>query len=363
MSQRIRTGVRRTLLMVAAAAAAGVLAYSQQATAEDQQEGRVVNISPDGNAPAVTADDSHATSPTTEEARSAAPTYWLGIQGQPIDSAILRTHLQLADDVGIVVENVMDHSPAEKAGLRRHDILIAVGGEPITDMAMLQKAVAASAGKAIELKYIRLAKEETVSITPEERPAHLAAAMPQNADVFGGAMPGMQMGQMGDVQKMLEQMQQQGAGFRVFGPGMVMNGVQAGAMQIPGGVRLSVTREGNGPASITISKGDQTWTVKTDDAEAIKNLPNDIRPLVEQAASGQMLGGGGLPNLPNLGDLPRLPRQLGRVHQFGIGGDDANQQLQDRMEQLEKQIEQLQKQVSGDHSHEGTNPSAEPSNH
>ena len=87
---------------------------------------------------------------------------------------MLRTHLQLADDVGVVVDDVVPDSPAEKAGLRKHDVLIEVDGEQITDMTVLQKAVAASDGKPVELKLIRLAKEMTMAVTPEERPADLA---------------------------------------------------------------------------------------------------------------------------------------------------------------------------------------------
>ena len=86
----------------------------------------------------------------------------------------------------------------------------------------------------MELKVIRLAKEETLSATPEVRPANLAlSAQDLGDDGIHGDMP------MGDLQRMLEQMQR--GGVRLFGPGMVMNGQQTAVMQIPGGVELKIS--------------------------------------------------------------------------------------------------------------------------
>jgi membrane-associated protease RseP (regulator of RpoE activity) len=355
MSRKKLSGAQSALALLAVAVLGGMLTYARQATAEDKEEGRVVSISPHGGD--ATAEEPLAPA-ATDEARPQLPTYWLGIQGQPLDSAVLRTHLQLADDVGVVVENVIEHSPAEKAGLRRHDVLIAVNGEQITGMSTLQSAVASSEGKPVELTIIRLAKEETVSITPEKTPADLA--LPQTNPSGGAA--GLQGSMPSELQGMLEQMQR-GGGLRVFGPGMVMNGQQMGAMQIPGGVEMKITREGNGPATVTVTRGGESWTVKGDDKEALSKLPEDLRPAVEQMLRGQDLGHGGSPNLPNFpraGDLPELPRQLGQFH-FG-GGGEANQQLQQRVEELEKQLQRLEQRFSDQHSSAGTNAEADPSN-
>lgn len=360
MSRQVFNGARSAFALLAVVGLGTLLAYVQKATADDQDEGRVVSISPhDGDAPVAEVSPALA---GAEEHALKLPTFWLGIQGQPLDSAVLRTHLQLADDVGVVIENVVKGSPAEKAGLRRHDVLIAVGGEQITGMATLQNAVAASEGKPLELKVIRLAKEETVSITPEKPPADLSLSqLNPGGELNGNGFPGIQGNmQMGDLQRMLEQMQQ--GGVRMLGPGVVMNGQQMGAMQFPGGVSMKITREGNGPATVTVTRGGETWTVKGDDKEALSKLPEDLRPAVEQMLRGQNVGRGGFPKLPNFpgaGDLPALPGQMGEFH---FGGGEADQQLLDRVQELEKQLQQLEQRFSDEHSSAGTNAEAEPSN-
>ena len=345
----------------------GLFTVTHSAAAdEEQQGGRVVNISPQGEmADHNDADQAADAEHGAHQDEAAQPAFWLGLQGAVLDSPVLRTHLQLADDVGVVVEQIVPHSPAEKAGLRRHDVLISVGGEQITDMSVLQKAVADSQGKPIEIKFIRLAKEEMVTVTPEERPADIAAAQ-QGGDVPG--IPGD--APMGDVARMLEQLQQRGGmprGLRLFGPGMVFNG-QFNVNQVPNGFAVTVTRENDGPAKITVTKDGQTWTVEGDDAEALKKLPDDVRPFVEQMLHAQ----GGPPlfqNGPN-GLQGVIPGGMGQFDMQAFGqhaqaaaeqAQEVSQQLQQRMEELEKQLEDLQRRFDDGNSAEGTNPAADPS--
>lgn len=358
MSQRKLRGAGSALAVMGLVAVGAMAAYTQQATADDQtEEGRIVDLSADG-AGGLNRDKAPA-----EEREQAKPTYWLGIQGQPLDSAVLRTHLQLADDVGVVIENVMKDSPAEKAGLRQHDILIGVNGDQITDMTVLQHAVAASKGKPVELKLIRLAKEMSIEITPEVMPEHLAAEMQGNEPQ--GNMP------MGDLQGMLEQLQRNGlgGGARVFGPGMILNGQQLGLQSLPGGVQVSITRENDKPAKVTVRKGDQSWTVEGDDQEALKKLPDDVRPFVEQLLRSQQPGAGVFQGMLGGDGQGVLPDNLGRFN-FGLDGEraqalghraeEASQRMQKRLEQLEKQLEQLQQRFDHGDSHDGANPATDP---
>jgi hypothetical protein len=348
-------------LMLTAAPAMAI--QSQQTFADEAADGRIVEISP------AESTDLPAAEKAREEA--AAPKYWIGLQGRPIDSAALRTHLQLADDVGVLVENVVQDSPAAKAGLRQYDIIVAVNGEPISDLTAVQKVVAESGKKAIDLKVISLAKESSVKVTPEERPADLALNMPADGGVdqaLGGQMP--------DVEAMLRQFQQGGpAGMRVFGPGMI--GDQAfNFNQMPSGVSVSVARQGDGPAEITVKKGDETWTLKSDDEEAIKKLPEDVRPFVEQMLDGSQ---GGMPGAMrfNFGDLQNmLPDQLGkfdaeaaadhpairrRVEAVQERTEEASERLLERMEQMEERIRDLQQQLEENSAEPRTNEEADPS--
>jgi membrane-associated protease RseP (regulator of RpoE activity) len=316
------------LAVVVAQSSASVFANDEVEVAE----GRITELSPDrGDGPVVVAEEG-------DEEKVAAPKYWIGLQGRPIDNRVLRTQLQLAGDVGVAIESVMPESPAEKAGLRQDDILVAVDGEPLSDLAYLQSVVAEKHDKPIELKVLRLAKEEVIKVTPEEIPAEVLerlAAQQQRQNPMG-----MLQGGNFDPQALMEQLRQQGGqgGMRMIGPGMIFGGQADQRAQVPNGVSINVARNGDGPATITIQKGDETWTVEGDDAEAIAKLPEDVRPFVKQILNRDESVFGAMPNF--------VP---GDLRQFDAGGagdhvDRMNQKMLERMERLEQRLRELQEE-------------------
>jgi hypothetical protein len=253
-------------------------------------------------------------------------------------------------------------------------VIVAVNGEPISDLTAVQKVVADGGKKAIALKIIRLAKEESVEVTPEERPADLALSLPAD----GGIEQRLNLGgPMGDVEALLRQFQQGGgpAGMRVFGPGMI-GGQALNLNQMPSGVSVSVARQGDGPAEITVKKGDETWTLKSDDEEAIKKLPEDVRPFVEQMLDGSQPGVPGAMRF-NFGDLQdMLPDHLGKFDAEGVVDhqalrkraaavqqrtEEASERLLERMEQMEQRIRDLQQQLEENSAEPRTSEDAAPS--
>ena len=331
-------------LAIAFPALAVVVAQSPVAAFADEEvevaEGRITELSPNRGDRAVAGEED------AEEAEVAAPKYWIGLQGRPIDNRVLRTQLQLAGDVGVAIESVMPDSPAEKAGLRQDDILVAVDGEPLADLSYLQSVVAEKHDKPIELKVLRLAKEEVFKITPEQIPAEMLqrlAAQQQQQNPMG-----MMQGGNFDPRALMEQLRQQGGqgGMRMIGPGMIFGGQAGPGAQVPNGVSVNVTRNGDGPATITVQKGDQTWTVQGDDAEAIAKLPEDVRPFVDQILNRDDARFGGFPGF-NLEELQNaIP---GDLRQFDAGGagdhvDRMNQRLLERLERMEQRILELQEQ-------------------
>jgi membrane-associated protease RseP (regulator of RpoE activity) len=327
------------LVVVVAQSPASVFADDEVEVAE----GRITELSPNRGG----SDD--AVEEQAEEAEVAAPKYWIGLQGRPIDNRVLRTQLQLAGDVGVAIESVMPDSPAEKAGLRQDDILVAVDGEPLADLQYLQSVVAEKHDKPIELKVLRLAKEEVIKVTPEEIPAEVLerlAVQQQRQDPTG-----MLQGGNFDPQALMEQLRQQGGqgGMRMIGPGMIFGGQSDQAAQVPNGVSVNVTRNGDGPATITVKKGDKTWTVEGEDEEALAKLPEDVRPFVDQLLNREQANFGGLPGF-NLQELQNaIP---GDLRQFDAGGaadnvDRMNQRLLERMERLEQRIQELQEEQNG----------------
>jgi len=365
MKIRAWIGLGAAALLLAAPMA---VLFSGPVAADEEAQGRIIEISPDNGARDQESEEEQATEQPAEEA--AEPQYWIGLQSRPLDSRVLRTHLQLADDVGLVVENVVPGSPAEKAGLRQDDVLVAVNGEPISDVAALQKVVAESQDKPIEFKLFRLAKEVTVKVTPAEMPEDVRKAQSERRfqAPFGGQGPM-------DIESLLKQLQQGGG--RMIGPGRAP-GVQAFNLdKMPGGLSVTITREGDGPATITVKKGDKTWTVQGDDEEALKQLPEDVRPFVEQLLQQAKPGRPFAPNF-NFGELQRiLPDQLGRFD-FDVEGVDpkalrqraeaarerteaASQRMMKRLEEMEQRLRELQQQIDENPPANRTNEAADPS--
>jgi membrane-associated protease RseP (regulator of RpoE activity) len=83
----------------------------------------------------------------------------LGIQVEPVPAA-LASHLQLKDNVGLIVTDVVKDSPADKAGVKPHDILLEMDGKPVgADVEAFRKAVRELKGEAkITLKVLREGK-------------------------------------------------------------------------------------------------------------------------------------------------------------------------------------------------------------
>jgi hypothetical protein len=250
--------------------------------------------------------------------RAEMPKYWVGLLAGPIPTDDpLRAQLDLPEGQGLRIERVMDDSPASKAGLKRHDIMLRANDVDLHDMHDLINLVATvgeQKGK-ITLDVLRKNKHETVELSPEDRPANAPVAQ-------GGGEGGGQFGLPGDF------MQQFGGQlpmeFRNFGNGVVLGGGE-GFAGVPNGVSINIQKQDGKPAQATVKRGDETWNV-TDDPESLKQLPDDLRPAVE----GMLHGNNG----------PRINMRDFQRH-FAPGVENGG--LQQRMERLEKQIEEMQK--------------------
>jgi len=71
-----------------------------------------------------------------------------------------------AQEAEIQVSEVSPGMPAEKAGLKKGDLLLAVNHEPIRSRYKLQDVVRASEGKPVEIEFIRNGERMSVAIQP-----------------------------------------------------------------------------------------------------------------------------------------------------------------------------------------------------
>ncbi len=101
----------------------------------------------------------------------------LGVNIQNITDDTAKA-LDIKDKNGVLVSNVKSGSAADKAGVKRGDIIIAINGEKIEDSNVLRNKVAGTApGTTIKLTVVREGKETELSATLDE----FAAADAKNA--------------------------------------------------------------------------------------------------------------------------------------------------------------------------------------
>lgn len=94
-----------------------------------------------------------------------APKFIIGVSVSEAPR-VLMIQLGREEEAAVVVDSVMDDSPAAKAGVKQYDLILKASGEPIHSAPELTKAVKASEGKAIELVLLRTGKELKIDITP-----------------------------------------------------------------------------------------------------------------------------------------------------------------------------------------------------
>ena len=95
---------------------------------------------------------------------------YIGLVGQtqPLSRAMRRYHA-LEQESGVLVISVEPSSPAERAGLRARDLLIACENQPITGVDDLQRTLTEGRiGRSSEFTVIRATQKLTLEVTPEE---------------------------------------------------------------------------------------------------------------------------------------------------------------------------------------------------
>jgi S1-C subfamily serine protease len=98
---------------------------------------------------------------------------WLGIEGTDADG-VTATKLEVGG--GAMVGQVTGGSPAERAGLLAHDVIVGMDGTPITSMGELVVALRRHRpGDPIAVEVMRGAERMSMQVTLVERPKAAAS--------------------------------------------------------------------------------------------------------------------------------------------------------------------------------------------
>lgn len=99
---------------------------------------------------------------------------WLGVYIQDVDDGIAKA-LDLSDREGVLVNKIVQDSPAEKAGIKVEDVIVEFNGEKVRDSAHLKNLVSTTRPDTRStLKIIRKGRDRTVRVDLAEFPADQA---------------------------------------------------------------------------------------------------------------------------------------------------------------------------------------------
>ena len=95
---------------------------------------------------------------------------WIGVEVQEITPAIAES-FKLPDANGAIIAGVLPGGPADKAGAKLGDVLIAINGAPVDDpQGMLNLVAALQPGAAAKLKLRRRTQSLELQVTVGRRP-------------------------------------------------------------------------------------------------------------------------------------------------------------------------------------------------
>ena len=116
-------------------------------------------------------------SQATVSSEPIAPKAWLG----------LRFHLQPADDIHssafLFIDAVAPGGPAERAGLKKQDLVVALDGKPIrfpSNVEALRFFASVRVGQKLRAQVIRNGQKREVIITPADLPESARSAWESN---------------------------------------------------------------------------------------------------------------------------------------------------------------------------------------
>jgi Do/DeqQ family serine protease len=111
---------------------------------------------------------------------------WIGVVVQELDEKIAR-YLDYTGRKGVLVNAVEPESPAQRAGMREGDILVAIGRKKISGLDDYWAASqAVTAGDTLEIQVWRTGRTQTMRVKPEEFPL-------EHADKLAWSMLGVKV--------------------------------------------------------------------------------------------------------------------------------------------------------------------------
>ena len=123
---------------------------------------------------------------------------WLGAWGRAVTSDVAQA-LGMRRPTGVLVEEVADGGPAERAGIRVGDVVLAVNGQPVDDpQALLYRIATLGAASSADVDLWRKGEERQVTLPvraapedPPSNPVELQGAQPLSGATVANLSPAL----------------------------------------------------------------------------------------------------------------------------------------------------------------------------
>ena len=200
---------------------------------------------------------------------------WLGVSIQEVTSELAK-QFNVKEGRGALVSDVLKATPAERAGLKRGDVIIRYNGREVTNASQLRNLVAETAvGQKLRLAIIRDRKELELEVRIDEQPKDAAAldTGPDGKAPDNTALAGL------DVQELTPDLAER-LGLPRGAAGMVVTQVEGGSAAEAAGVR-------SGDVIVEINR--QGFKTMEDYRKVVRSLKAGESVLLLLSRNGQML--------------------------------------------------------------------------
>jgi len=124
---------------------------------------------------------------------------WLGVSIQDMDEGLAKA-MGLNQTRGVLVSDVVEDSPAQKAGIKRGDVILKINEKQINNTGQLRSTIASlGAGTKVSIQYVRNKKQKTGTVELEQLPENLVEHSFFEKDY--GALSGITIAPLNDENK------------------------------------------------------------------------------------------------------------------------------------------------------------------
>jgi S1-C subfamily serine protease len=269
--------------------------------------------------------------PTTDRA-------WLGVYTQPLSSELRES--MTYKGTGVLVNRVVDGSPADKAGLKDGDIITSCNSRSIDSPDALSNLIAqAKVGQSIALKIVRDGKTQTVNAKLAARPSEDESGEDDHGSYgmrhFEFDMPDVEM-----MPGMVRMMGHGRLGVRIES----LNPDLGGYFSVPDGKGVLVTevlkstaaeKAGLKAGDVITKVGDKTVADSDDLMRALGDSEGKVTLAIVRKGQKKTVEA----------DLGESPRVMTMRHGGDVEHLRANPDQQRQIDELKRQIDELKRQI------------------